>query len=186
VRPSKPIRPVRGGYQARVSLNDDRIYLGTYDTEDEARYAHHAAKMILGIADQSEAPTLGPEAAAAIVEKVKARLRAHASRPGKHHRSDALVRRDSTTGYKGVTMFPRPWRAHIAKGNRRYSLGTYPTATEAAVAYNLAASILHGPDALLNRISPANQPSEDTTDAIRRQIYKHLGILLPGQPTPPR
>lgn len=38
------LRP-NGTYQVQISLNDKKIYIGTYDTEDEARQAYLEAKL---------------------------------------------------------------------------------------------------------------------------------------------
>ena len=45
------------------------------------------------------------------------------------------------------------------------------------IAYNLAANILHGPDAILNSVSPADQLTASRLEEIRDQVQEHLGIL---------
>lgn len=65
-------------------------------------------------------------------------------------------RKDNTTGYKGVFYLTgkrkkRYW-AFINKDGRRYGLGTYATAVEAARAYNQKSIELFGDNAYLNRV----------------------------------
>ena len=65
-------------------------------------------------------------------------------------------RKDNPSGYYGVTPNgnnkTHPWRMRIGDRGRVYQLGFYKTKEAAAVAYNFAASILHGPAAKQNRI----------------------------------
>lgn len=58
------------------------------------------------------------------------------------------------SGYKGVYRDSRnrKWRAQIDCQNKRYRLGSFGTAEQAAIAYNEAASRLHGDFARLNRL----------------------------------
>jgi hypothetical protein len=62
------------------------------------------------------------------------------------------LRSDNTSGYKGVTYYPRYglYRAYIGKEGRRYHLGYFADADEAAEAYNSKAMELHGEFAGLN------------------------------------
>jgi len=71
------------------------------------------------------------------------------------------LRSDSTTGYKGVYKIKSstnksPYRASIGlpgdRGKNKKSLGYFPTAWEAALAYNEAATRLFGEYAYLNKI----------------------------------
>lgn len=67
------------------------------------------------------------------------------------------VRSDSSTGYKGVTPWPRGkvrrWKAYIGINNRVNSLGYYETKEEAAYVYDQAALQLYGDYASLNLIN---------------------------------
>ena len=58
----------------------------------------------------------------------------------------------NTSGFKGVCYSKRyrNWRATIGITNRDYSLGSYATKTEAAIAYNIGSVEFHGPFARLN------------------------------------
>lgn len=60
----------------------------------------------------------------------------------------------SNTGYKGVTKVKvitrRPFQAVIAINNKDHYLGCYYTAKDAALAYDIAAKLLHGEFAYLN------------------------------------
>lgn len=63
---------------------------------------------------------------------------------------------NNTSGYKGVTFNPaakkKKWIAQITSNGKAKNLGTFYTREEAAIAYNLAASELHGEFACLNVI----------------------------------
>lgn len=61
---------------------------------------------------------------------------------------------NNTSGYKGVVKdrCDGKWRAAIASGDVNYFLGVYNTKEEAALAYNLAAKVLHKDFAKLNEI----------------------------------
>ena len=69
------------------------------------------------------------------------------------------IRRDSNSGYKGVTPVGRKWAAYIgdpqtpATRKRQIRLGTFATREEAALAYNKAARELYGAFAQLNDLA---------------------------------
>jgi hypothetical protein len=73
--------------------------------------------------------------------------------------TNCKVRKDNTTGYKGVSILqkrgrggvPRYW-AYIDKNNKRTSLGVYKTPEDAAKKWNEAALKIHGEFASLNII----------------------------------
>jgi hypothetical protein len=57
----------------------------------------------------------------------------------------------NTSGFKGVSRdHGKQWRATIRENNRQYRIGHFPTALEAALAYDVAAKRLHGEFARLN------------------------------------
>lgn len=64
--------------------------------------------------------------------------------------ANARVRRDNTSGYKGVAYIPKSgkWRAYI--GNPQRHLGHHDTAEQAAHAYDVAAVARFGEFAILN------------------------------------
>jgi hypothetical protein len=64
------------------------------------------------------------------------------------------VRSDNTTGFRGVWFDKRTgrFRCEIKKEGKKYSLGTYKTAAEAANAYNYKATELFGEFAWLNEV----------------------------------
>lgn len=69
--------------------------------------------------------------------------------------------RKSTSGLKGVRRFGRNdcrWVAEIGYEGHTHHLGIYPTAEEAAVAYDLAAMALHGEFAAVNFSYPEPLP----------------------------
>jgi hypothetical protein len=65
---------------------------------------------------------------------------------------DPKVAVQNTIGSKGVCYSKRyrNWRATIGIMNRDYSLGSYATKTEAAIAYNIGSVEFHGPFARLD------------------------------------
>lgn len=71
-----------------------------------------------------------------------------------HQQNVRNAPRLSASGYRGVHKVTTPtptWYAHIAVNGKKHYLGSFDTAREAAVAYNSAATELHGEFALLNR-----------------------------------
>ncbi len=172
-------------YPVHFNHQGQRLYLGTFGTAEEARYGLRLARQLLGHtpAEDDQSPTisdLSDEEVEQVTAKVKARLEAHAKRPGRHHRSSPLLRLDSVTGLKGVHSVSRPWRVEIKKDHRSYSLGTFRCLYEEATAYNLAAEILHGPDAVLNPIPPDQTPTAERTEEIRQKVVQQLGVLVPS------
>jgi hypothetical protein len=66
---------------------------------------------------------------------------------------NARKRRDSASRYKGVALLPSGrWRASMRLDGRMKHLGVFATETEAALAYNRAASAASGEFALLNEV----------------------------------
>ena len=66
---------------------------------------------------------------------------------------------NSTSGYKGVGWHKvaQKWWASIQADGRRRHIGLYPTAEEAALAYDAAARDLHGEYATLNFPAPGER-----------------------------
>lgn len=70
---------------------------------------------------------------------------------------NSKLRKDSTSGYKGVSLRTDPrrikrWRAYITHDGKHITVGTYHTAEEAAEAYNDQAKILFREFAQLNKM----------------------------------
>lgn len=80
------------------------------------------------------------------------------SKRGYENASNQGVRRDSTTGVKGVNWHSRDrkYSAKIQHNGKRIWLGYFVTLEEAADAYNEHARRLHGEYAFINKIG--NQP----------------------------
>lgn len=72
---------------------------------------------------------------------------------------NARRRSDNTSGFKGVhwDAAQRRWKAQISVGGKRLSRGRYPTAEDAARAYDRAARELHGEFATLNFPAPGER-----------------------------
>ncbi len=176
--------PPLKGTQATIRHGGETIYLGTYATEQEVRFARRLAGTILGHPWTEPKPNLAPDAEARITGKVQIRLVAHARRTGCPVHTPNLLPLHSTTGYKGVYRMPYPYRAEIRKDRRSHFLGTYRTKGEAAVAYNEAVQLLHGPgELILNDIPDADRPTPDRIEEIRREVRRRLGVPAP-QPEP--
>jgi hypothetical protein len=64
------------------------------------------------------------------------------------------LRRTNTTGYRGVSYLARAnsYVTQITAHNQHHYIGSYPTAEEAALAYNEAARRMHGSEAKLNEV----------------------------------
>lgn len=73
------------------------------------------------------------------------RLATHAQNMGNQRKS-----KNNTTGYKGVTKYRDKYRARIGFQGKDISLGSYPTAELAAVAYDQAAKRYFGEFAKTN------------------------------------
>jgi hypothetical protein len=66
------------------------------------------------------------------------------------NKRNCKLRTDNTSGKKGVHHTRLGWRARIQLNGRRIHLGYFPTAEEAAQAYDRAAETLHGEFARTN------------------------------------
>lgn len=62
------------------------------------------------------------------------------------------VQKNSTSGFKGVNKHQGKWRAHITLDKKQRHLGVFDSKEKAALAYNKAATELHGDYARLNII----------------------------------
>lgn len=63
---------------------------------------------------------------------------------------NAKLNASNSSGFKGVFRDKGQWRARIRVNKKRISLGCFPTAEEAAAAYNAAAFKFHGEFVRLN------------------------------------
>jgi hypothetical protein len=75
----------------------------------------------------------------------------------KENNWNTKIREDNSSGYKGVHYHVPPygdptWRARLQVDGKRLHLGLFPTAVEAAIAYNEAAIKYYGDFASLNII----------------------------------
>jgi hypothetical protein len=67
---------------------------------------------------------------------------------------NVALRTDNTSGYKGVYKKKNGrWTAHLDFNRKRYNLGTFTTAEEAAIAYNKIALQYHGEFAYQNEVN---------------------------------
>lgn len=63
-----------------------------------------------------------------------------------------VIRKSNTSGFKGVHKKRDKWVAQIRGNGGRHYLGNFETKEEAAMAYNMAATELHGEFACLNMV----------------------------------
>lgn len=104
------------------------------------------------------------------------------------NRRNRTVRRDNTSGYKGVFYNPKrtahPWQAYIGTRENRESLGSYATAEEAAEAYNRAAIARHGEFARLNMIDydhPVPRPDTPPSRKERPTTARRRGVSFDAE-----
>lgn len=67
-----------------------------------------------------------------------------------------LLRKDNTTGYRGVTVQGNKFQTSINYQKIRYYIGLFDTLEEAALAYNKKALELFGMEAKLNKLPSSN------------------------------
>ncbi len=83
---------------------------------------------------------------------------------------DQRPRRQTKYPYRGIVQQPNGrWRAACRFNNKTHYLGSYPTAEEAARAYDLKARELHGETAKLN-FPPKKQPASITFDDLKEDV----------------
>lgn len=82
------------------------------------------------------------------------------------------LKKTNTTGYKGISSSGSNWKTEIRSKGRKFHLGVYSSKEEAALAYNYASQILHGPFGVRNRI-----PKQDkqTKRKVLRKVKSILG-----------
>lgn len=81
------------------------------------------------------------------------------------------ISKANTSGYKGVYLRDNRWQALIMVGGKQRRAGCYATPIEAAVAYDHAATILHGEFAKLN-FSPARDWIIPAAIAVTEQVVR--------------
>jgi hypothetical protein len=72
----------------------------------------------------------------------------------KQNNRNGGIRRNNSSGYKGVTYNRKRhvWQAYITADLKHLYLGAFSDAREAALAYNVAATLHHGEFARLNEV----------------------------------
>lgn len=168
-------------FPAAVTHDGQPYDLGTFASEAEAAAAQRIALAELRHTDPELPAPISDLPITRITELVRERLEALTL---SRVRQATRLRNDNTRGLRGVSTTSKPWRAEIAAGRRRYMLGTYRTQYEAALAYNEAALVLHGPGAVLNVIPAGQHPTPERADQIRSEVSKRLTALTTPANTP--
>lgn len=166
-----------GVFRAIIAHDKRRFDIGAYTTSHEAAWAINVASQLLdadhfrlNVIPEGESPS--PERAEEIRIKVELVV---------SHGLLLVIRRDSSTGYRGVTVDPRLQRPFVARicardgHSKRFTrLGIYGNPHEAAVAYNVAKSILM-PNLADNPI-PDGEVTEIRQSEIREDVIRKLAL----------
>lgn len=86
-------------------------------------------------------------------------------------------RRGNAPGFKGVRKCRTNFTAQVHRGGRRFHLGTFPNEHHAAVAVNVALTILYPdlPSRFLNDLPAECIPDLVAQAAIRQEVLLRLG-----------
>jgi hypothetical protein len=166
-------------WEAIINVTTSRgrrpVRLGLYSVEKEAAYAHDCAVQILGLTGRKinkvDRNEFGDAGRADEIRK-EVTLRLEASRTGEKFYKGTASR------YRGVdsSKSRTPWKAFVVSNNKNTYLGVYETEIAAAVAYNIAVSILGTTRLLPNAIPEESQPSPEVMEKIRLQVEHRLTI----------
>ncbi|MCI0464327.1 MAG: hypothetical protein L0Z62_45920 [Gemmataceae bacterium] len=86
-------------------------------------------------------------------------------------------RRTGVTGYKGVVeLTPTRWYACVSRRSRKYTLGTFDSPHEAALAVNIGQELLYPglPAHYQNRIPAEHQLGAELAATIRQEVMCRL------------
>lgn len=87
---------------------------------------------------------------------------------------NSKIRKDNTTGYKGVRQKDNKYEANIGIESKNKYLGRFKTPHEAAIAFNYAASLLRGDFTWINENIDMNEISEERKIEIEKQTYEKV------------
>jgi hypothetical protein len=139
-------------WEARITIDGERLGLGIWATEQEAARAYdRAAVHYLGREARRNFPRSRPSAADADALREDARRR---------------FKLETASIYRGVFALRSRWEARINHDHKHESLGAWATQREAAEAYDRAARFLLGNKAQLN--FPARRLTVLSPAGIRR------------------
>ena len=106
-------------YRAKIRIDGKMQALGTFDTPKEAAQAHDCAHIQAG----------HPTSKLNFLDQV----------PKNHKPKNNGLHSTNTTGYRGVSKKGNRFQGKIRISGTQQCIGTYDTAKEAAIAYDLAA-----------------------------------------------
>jgi hypothetical protein len=167
-------------WRTLLKIGSRYYYLGLYTTEIEAAYAYNFAVSIEKVTRKTnpvtEADLMSPERATAIHAEVVCRL--DAARTGKK------VSLGKSSRYRGASFSKahRKWSAAITLHKKMKHLGFFDTEIQAAIAYNIAASILNSSRHIPNPIDQADLPPPHIIAVIRARVERKFADPSPTLP----
>jgi hypothetical protein len=159
-------------WRTLLKIGSRYYYLGLYTTEIEAAYAYNCAVSIEKVMRKTnpvtEADLVSSERATSIHAEVVSRL--DAAKTGKK------VSLGKSSRYRGACFSKehRKWSATITLHKKINHLGFFETEIQAAIAYNIAASILKNNRHIPNPIDQTDLPPSQIIAVIQARVERKL------------
>jgi hypothetical protein len=150
----------KGMWRSHILHKGHQLYLGTFKTKEGAARAY----------DEAARKYWGEFAYRNFPKEI------HCENVDRFTMADAMrsagVRRDSVSGFKGVTKSSNKWSSDIKANGKHLCLGKFATKEEAAQAYDIAARKYFGDGCYLNypeRVDMHAKLEKDINDEARRK-----------------